>query len=56
MLKHTPHNQAALAAHTKANEEMRMRKALFGRGAKSFARIAKAEAQSRQKLLATLKE
>ncbi|PIL22340.1 hypothetical protein GSI_15028 [Ganoderma sinense ZZ0214-1] len=54
--KRVTHNQAALAAHTKANEEMRMRKALFGRGTKSFARIAKAEAQSRQKLLATLKE
>lgn len=54
--KRVTHNQAALAAHTKANEEMRRRKALFGRGTKSFARIAKAEAESRQRLLASLKE
>nr|VWP00965.1 Plp [Ganoderma boninense] len=54
--KRVTHNQAALAAHTKANEDMRRRKALFGRGAKSFARIAKAEAQSRQKLLTALKQ
>lgn len=54
--KRVTHNQAALAAHVKANEEMRMRKALFGRGAKSFARIAKAEAESRKRLLASLNE
>ncbi len=54
--KRVTHNQAALAAHTKENEEMRKRKALFGRGARSFARIAKAEAESRQRLLASLKE
>ncbi|KAM5533144.1 hypothetical protein V8D89_013192 [Ganoderma adspersum] len=54
--KRVTHNQAALAAHTKTNEEMRRRKAIFGRGAKSFARIAKAEAESRQRLLARLKE
>ena len=54
--KRVTHNQAALAAHTKANEEMRRLKALFGRGAKSFARIAKAETESRQRLLASLKE
>ncbi|KAI1793246.1 hypothetical protein LXA43DRAFT_886071 [Ganoderma leucocontextum] len=54
--KRVTHNQAALAAHTKANEEMRRRKTLFGRGTRSFARIAKAEAESRQRLLASLKE
>ncbi|KAI0350375.1 hypothetical protein OH77DRAFT_1463919 [Trametes cingulata] len=52
--KRVTHNQAALAAHIRANEEMRMRKALLGRGAKSFARIAKAEAESRKRLLASL--
>ena len=54
--KRVTHNQAALAAHVKANEEMRIRKALFGRGAKSFAHIAKAEAESRKRLLASLNE
>lgn len=54
--KRVTHNQAALAAHTKASEETRRRKALFGRGAKSFARIAKAESENRQRLLAVLKE
>ncbi|CDO75426.1 hypothetical protein BN946_scf184916.g10 [Trametes cinnabarina] len=52
--KRVTHNQAALAAHIRANEEIRMRKALLGRGAKSFARMAKAEAESRQRLLASL--
>ncbi|KAI0366912.1 hypothetical protein BV20DRAFT_971225 [Pilatotrama ljubarskyi] len=52
--KRVTHNQAALAAHIRANEEMRMRKTLLGRGAKSFARIAKAEAESRKRLLASL--
>ncbi|KAI0632047.1 hypothetical protein C8Q77DRAFT_1059600 [Trametes polyzona] len=52
--KRVTHNQAALAAHIRANEEMRMRKALLGRGARSFARIAKAEAESRKRLLAHL--
>ncbi|KAI8986229.1 hypothetical protein BD414DRAFT_488040 [Trametes punicea] len=52
--KRITHNQAALAAHIRANEEMRMRKAILGRGAKSFARIAKAEAESRKRLLASL--
>ncbi|EIW59685.1 uncharacterized protein TRAVEDRAFT_167175 [Trametes versicolor FP-101664 SS1] len=52
--KRVTHNQAALAAHVRANEDMRMRKALLGRGANSFARIAKAEAESRKRLLANL--
>ncbi|KAI9058143.1 hypothetical protein FKP32DRAFT_1597215 [Trametes sanguinea] len=54
--KRVTHNQANLAAHIRANEEMRMRKALLGRGSKSFARMAKAEAESRQRLLAHLNE
>ncbi|KAJ8462797.1 hypothetical protein ONZ51_g10672 [Trametes cubensis] len=52
--KRVTHNQAALAAHIRATEEMRMRKALLGRGANSFARLAKAEAESRKRLLAHL--
>ena len=52
--KRVTHNQAALAAHVRANAEMRIRKAVLGRGAKSFARIAKAEAESRKQLLASL--
>lgn len=52
--KRVTHNQAALAAHIRANEEMRTRKALLGRGTRSFARIAKAEAESRKRLLANL--
>ena len=52
--KRVTHNQAALAAHIRANEEMRLRKAILGRGTKSFARIAKAEAESRKRLLASL--
>ncbi|RPD54639.1 hypothetical protein L226DRAFT_535790 [Lentinus tigrinus ALCF2SS1-7] len=52
--KRVTHNQAALAAHVRATEEIRMRKALLGRGSKSFARIAKAEAESRKRLLAHL--
>ena len=52
--KRVTHNQAALAAHVRATEEMRMRKALLGRGSRSFARIAKAEAESRKRLLAHL--
>ncbi|KAI0643119.1 hypothetical protein C8Q79DRAFT_207602 [Trametes meyenii] len=52
--KRVTHNQAALAAHVRETEEMRMRKSILGRGAKSFARIAKAEAESRRRLLASL--
>ncbi|KAI0688878.1 hypothetical protein C8Q76DRAFT_759259 [Earliella scabrosa] len=52
--KRVTHNQAALAAHIRATEETRVRKALLGRGAKSFARIAKADAESRKRLLASL--
>lgn len=52
--KRVTHNQAALAAHVRSTEEMRMRKALLGRGSKSFARLAKAEAESRKRLLAHL--
>ncbi|KAI0822211.1 hypothetical protein BC628DRAFT_1389933 [Trametes gibbosa] len=52
--KRVTHNQAALAAHVRANKEMRMRKNLLGRGTKSFARIAKAESENRRQLIASL--
>ncbi|KAH9941050.1 hypothetical protein B0H21DRAFT_697200 [Amylocystis lapponica] len=54
--KRVTHNAAALAAHMHANEEMRRMKKLVGRGSRGFARIAKAEAESRQKLMASLKD
>ncbi|KAJ3529900.1 hypothetical protein NM688_g7787 [Phlebia brevispora] len=52
--KRVTHNQAALAAHIRANEEMRRRKAITGRGTRGFARLAKAEAEQRRQLLASL--
>ncbi|RDX49891.1 hypothetical protein OH76DRAFT_1403129 [Lentinus brumalis] len=52
--KRVTHNQAALAAHVRTTEEMRIRKSLLGRGTNSFARLAKAEAESRKRLLANL--
>ncbi|KAH9932685.1 uncharacterized protein BXZ73DRAFT_101227 [Epithele typhae] len=52
--KRVTHNQAALVAHIKANEAVRMRKAVLGRGTKAFARVAKAEAEVRKRLLSDL--
>ncbi|KAI0771345.1 hypothetical protein BC629DRAFT_1291799 [Irpex lacteus] len=52
--KRVTHNQAALAAHIRANEEMRRMKALVGRGSRGFARLAKAESDQRRQLLANL--
>ncbi|KAL6304392.1 hypothetical protein BKA93DRAFT_733268 [Sparassis latifolia] len=54
--KRITHGAAALAAHIRANEEMRRTKKLMGRGTRGFARITKAEAESRQRLLASLKD
>lgn len=54
--KRVTHNAAALAAHIKANEEMKKMKKLYGRGSRGFARIAKAQAESRKRLLASLNE
>lgn len=54
--KRVTHNAAALAAHIKANEEMKKMKRLYGRGSKSFTRIAKAQTESRRRLLASLNE
>ncbi|KAI0087836.1 hypothetical protein BDY19DRAFT_1010758 [Irpex rosettiformis] len=52
--KRITHNQAALAAHIRATEEMRRMKNLVGRGSRGFARMAKAESDQRRQLLATL--
>ncbi|KAJ3491715.1 hypothetical protein NLI96_g543 [Meripilus lineatus] len=52
--KRVTHPQAALAAHIRANEEMRKMKKLMGRGAKAFARQAKAEEEQRKQVLASL--
>ena len=52
--KRVTHNQAALAAHARTTEEMRLRKAVLGRGTRSFARAAKADAEARRQLLASL--
>lgn len=54
--KRVTHNQAALAQHIRETEEMRRMKALVGRGSKGFARLAKAEAESRRRLLASLND
>ncbi|KAI0697873.1 hypothetical protein BC835DRAFT_1269733 [Cytidiella melzeri] len=50
------HNQAALAAHVRANEDMRRMKALIGRGSRGFARLANAESEQRRQLLASLND
>lgn len=54
--KRVTHNQAALAAHVRANEDMRRMKALIGRGSRGFARLAKAESEQRRRLIASLNE
>ncbi|PCH40226.1 hypothetical protein WOLCODRAFT_116915 [Wolfiporia cocos MD-104 SS10] len=52
--KRVTHNAAALAAHIREAEEMRRMKKLVGRGTRGFARLAKAETEARQRLLASL--
>lgn len=54
--KRVTHNQAALAAHIRANEEIRRLKAKTGRGSRGFARLAKADSEQRRQLLASLNE
>ncbi|CCM03556.1 uncharacterized protein FIBRA_05692 [Fibroporia radiculosa] len=54
--KRVTHNAAALASHIRANEEMRRMKKVIGRGTRGFARLAKAEAESRRRLLASLND
>ncbi len=53
--KRVTHNRAELAAHIRANEDLRKMKKLMGRGTKAFARQAKAEEEQRNQLLASLK-
>lgn len=54
--KRVTHGAAALAAHIKRAEDMRKRKAMVGRGHRGFAKIAKKEQETRQKMLAYLNE
>lgn len=54
--KRVTHNAAALAAHIKAAEETRRKKAEVGRGHRGFSKIAKKERETRQKMLAYLNE
>ena len=54
--KRVTHNAAALAAHTKANEERRLFKQKVGRGSRGFARAEKSEIEKRKGLLAYLNQ
>ncbi|KAI0346716.1 hypothetical protein BDW22DRAFT_1323410 [Trametopsis cervina] len=54
--KRVTHNQAALAAHIRSNEETKRMKTVVGRGTRSFARLAKADSEQRRQLLASLNE
>jgi len=54
--KQVTHNAAALAAHTKANEERRSFKRKVGRGSRGFARAEKSESENRKELLAYLNQ
>lgn len=54
--KRVTHGAAALAAHIKAAEETRKKKAAMGHGWRGFAKMAKKERESRQKMLADLNE
>jgi len=54
--KRITHNQAALAQHVREAEELRRMKALVGRGSRGLARVAKAETESRRRLLASLND
>ncbi|KAI0322346.1 hypothetical protein OF83DRAFT_1093778 [Amylostereum chailletii] len=51
-VKRVTHNAASLAAHTKAAEEARRTKEVFGRGKRGFQRMEKRERQERQDLIA----
>ncbi|KIK91636.1 hypothetical protein PAXRUDRAFT_830662 [Paxillus rubicundulus Ve08.2h10] len=54
--KRVTHNAAALAAHTRAAEEMRRKKVEVGRGERGFAKIRKGEEDRRKLMLAYLNE
>lgn len=54
--KRVTHSAAAVAAHIRAAEDLREKKAESGRGRRGFARMAKKEQERRQQLLAYLNE
>jgi len=54
--KRVTHNQAALASHIRAAEELRRKKAEVGRGRRGFAKVRKREENERKQMLAYLNE
>jgi hypothetical protein len=54
--KRVTHNQAALASHIRAAEELRRKKAEVGRGRRGFAKVRKREEKERKQMLAYLNE
>ena len=52
--KRVTHNQAALASHIRAAEELRRKKAEVGRGRRGFAKVRKREEKERKQMLAYL--
>ncbi|KAI9464929.1 hypothetical protein BJY52DRAFT_1392695 [Lactarius psammicola] len=55
-VKRVTHNAAALAAHTKASEDLRRTQHRFGKGRRAFARAEHLERERRQNLMAYLSE
>ncbi|KAG2129493.1 hypothetical protein DEU56DRAFT_496438 [Suillus clintonianus] len=54
--KRVTHNQAALASHIRAAEELRRKRAEVGRGRRGFAKVRKREENERKHMLAYLNE
>lgn len=54
--KRVTHSAAALAAHTRSAEEMRRKKAAFGKGRRGFAKVHNREEDRRKAMLAYLNE
>jgi hypothetical protein len=54
--KRITHNQAALASHIRAAEELRRKKAEVGRGRRGFAKVRKREEKERKQMLAYLND
>ncbi|KAJ8586287.1 hypothetical protein M405DRAFT_365112 [Rhizopogon salebrosus TDB-379] len=54
--KRVTHNQAALASHIRAAEEMRRKRAEVGRGRRGFAKVRRREEKERKQMLAYLNE
>lgn len=53
-IKRVTHSQAALAAHLKANEDLKKVKKAIGRGRRGFERISKKEGERRKRMLSYL--